>query len=309
MPDNPETNPLPVPPVKKLLSLQQPTGEKISLFLTRAINRVLIFLSLRHQQPFWGMVYDSVTKQPLDPAIIKLSYVDEKGAQTCVTDMEGRYGFLAVPGKFKILASKANYTFPSRLVSGDTDGIFTNLYHGEFFELREDSEVIAPNIPMDPAEFDWNQQAKQAKVLKYPYRTLLIKRVVAILFWFVFALAALMEFKYMGLNYWLWALLGIYFIILACALFAPPLRLWGMILDGAGQPVAGAQLALYSPLLASVVLGKATSYDDGKFLLRTNPGDYILKVMLPPAAGSMAVQSLPLRVYHEGVVNSIFYLS
>ena len=87
-------------------------------------------------------------------------YVDGREVETKVTDMEGHYGFW-LDAKFKIFARKTNYLFPSQQVVGGKDGIFENLYHGEFFTLSGDSEVVAPNIPMDPLGQDWNQQEKR----------------------------------------------------------------------------------------------------------------------------------------------------
>ena len=84
-----------------------------------ALNRLLVALSLKNSRQYWGIVYDSVNKQPLDPAIVKLLYVDGREVETCVTDMAGRYGFLARPGKFKIFTKKSNYLFPSQFAPND----------------------------------------------------------------------------------------------------------------------------------------------------------------------------------------------
>jgi len=155
-----------------------------SLAFLSLANSILNFFSLRRSKRFWGIVYDSVSKQPLDPVIVKLLYTDGREIETCVTDLSGAYGFLAQPGKFKIHVRKTNYSFPSLYAPGSNDGIYQNIYHGEFFTLYDDSEVLAPNIPMDPQNFDWNQQAKKKLVSAYPNLKLLFKRLMALVFWF-----------------------------------------------------------------------------------------------------------------------------
>src|SRR3989338_2240299 len=110
----------------------------LALKITAILNPFLVFFQLREKREFWGVVYDSVSKQPLDPVKVSLVYADTgKLEGACITDLEGRYGFLARPGKFKILVQRTNYAFPSKNASGDKDGIYTHLYHGEFFRSEE----------------------------------------------------------------------------------------------------------------------------------------------------------------------------
>lgn len=110
----------------------------------------------------WGVVYDSVTKTPIDPAIVTIA-VHENGVgefkQERITDVEGRFSFLVTPGHYVLTAEKTNYTFPSKIVTGQSDGKYKNIYHGEVIEV-ENPYIINLNIPMDPAGFDWNQSIK-----------------------------------------------------------------------------------------------------------------------------------------------------
>ncbi|MGM0482270.1 MAG: carboxypeptidase-like regulatory domain-containing protein [Patescibacteria group bacterium] len=131
-----------------------------------------LFLALfgikRRSRP-WGVVYDSVTKQPIDPAYVILE--DDKGNEVkmSITDIDGRYGFLVDPGKYKMKANKTNYIFPSEKLKGRrSDVIHNNLYFGETFEVNKKNAVIDKNIPMDPQDFDWNEFTKlNKKILTY----------------------------------------------------------------------------------------------------------------------------------------------
>ena len=116
---------------------------------------------LRRKRRPWGTVYDSVTKQPLDP--VHLTLKDEYGKEiaTTITDLDGRFGFLVPPGKYKISANKSDYEFPSKKLFGkEKDELYSNLYFNETIELKEEGEVLIKNIPMDATNFNWNEFSK-----------------------------------------------------------------------------------------------------------------------------------------------------
>lgn len=114
------------------------------------------------KKPSWGIVFDAVTKQPLDPVVVSLKDVSGAVIQTSITDMEGRYGFLAPPGMYSIEAHKADYVFPSKiLLNEQRDTVYSHLYFGGTFEVRDGGEIITRNIPLDPVGFNWNEFEKR----------------------------------------------------------------------------------------------------------------------------------------------------
>ncbi len=270
-------------------------------------STVFNFLSLKKSQQFWGMVYDSVNKQPLDPVIVKLLYADGREVESGITDLKGRYGFLARPGKFKIFAKKTNYVFPSKYVAGDKDGIFENLYHGEFFELFGDSEVVAPNIPMDPEHLDWNQQAKASLQKDFPYARLFFKRLGAIVFVFGLGFALIAAWKFFPhLPWYLDALFGLYGLIIILAIFIKEPRLWGEIIIGQGltEP-PDLYLLLQNEKLPGITFGTASIHENGKFLLRASPGSYLLVIYQADKTGQKTeIGSVPVKIGRLGVFNS-----
>jgi len=139
-------------------------------FLTffRLWSLLLSALGLRKRREPWGTVYDSVTKQPLDPAYVVLYDKSGNEVATSITDLDGRYGFLAPPGIYRMVAKKTNYIAPSLHLHGkERDELYDNLYFGEDIELGT-SKAIARNIPMDPQGFDWNEFAKRDKnIMKF----------------------------------------------------------------------------------------------------------------------------------------------
>jgi len=137
---------------------------EFALIPFRLWTLLLSFLGLRKKYRPWGTVYDSITKQPLDPAYVVLYDTNGKEVTSTITDIDGRYGFLVPPGMYKIVANKSNYVFPStRLVGKSSDELHSNLYFGEDVLLDATTGVIARSIPMDPIKFDWNEFAKRNK--------------------------------------------------------------------------------------------------------------------------------------------------
>ena len=112
------------------------TLSEFMLTFLRIWSIILSSLGLRKNRRQWGTVYDSVTKQPLDPAYVILE--DKKGNEvaTSITDLDGRFGFLVPSGKYRLVAKKTNYTFPSsKLFNKNNDELYNNLYFGELIEL------------------------------------------------------------------------------------------------------------------------------------------------------------------------------
>ena len=84
----------------------------------------LLFGLFRRKKNPWGIVYDSQTKQPLDPVILTLTDPSGKIYQT-ISDIYGRYEFIVDPGEYTLSAIKTNYTFPSKILMGKKeDGIY-----------------------------------------------------------------------------------------------------------------------------------------------------------------------------------------
>lgn len=151
----------------------------LALYGIRLWGFLLILLGLRKRVQPWGVVYDSITKQPLDPAYVVLQDLQGKEVATSITDLDGRFGFLVTPGVYRILANKTNYRSPSeKLLRKNKDALYEELYFGEVLTIGE-GDVITKNIPMDPEAFDWNEFAKRDKKLMkfYSRRALLVAKI------------------------------------------------------------------------------------------------------------------------------------
>ncbi|MBU2613348.1 carboxypeptidase regulatory-like domain-containing protein [Patescibacteria group bacterium] len=111
-----------------------------------------ILLLARRKKKKWGIVYNSLTKQPVELAIVRLR--DAKTQliiQTKVTDKFGRYSFIVKLGVYVIEVVKPGYVFPSQHMKDKTEDVdYIDLYHGTKLLVDVKNTVIAQNIPVDP---------------------------------------------------------------------------------------------------------------------------------------------------------------
>lgn len=267
---------------------------------------LLTNLGLRERRRYWGTVYDSVTKQPLDPVIVKL--VDAKTGRevdTALTDIAGRFGFLIKPGSYYIRTHKTHYAFPSSVIKGQVDGIFTNLYHGGHLTINIDSDVLSPNIPMDPQSPDWNQLDKQRIVRFHPWLEKFVPLLLQTLFWggAVFALMRLIIHP----TPLTLLLLGIYLLFAVLRTLVREERIWGRVI-GSSQPVGGLYLEVSPIRFPGIISNATTTTADGKFFLMAPPGKYLLRVKTGPGNATSQIAQRPITVRGNGVVNDDIHI-
>jgi hypothetical protein len=167
---------------------------ELLLLPLRLWDLLLVFFGYKKRKHPWGTVYDSVTKQPIDPAYVVLMDLQGNEVSTSITDIDGRYGFSVPAGTYKIMANKTNYEFPSKKLFGKTsDELYDDLYFGEEVTTKEEGEVIIKNIPLDQLKFDWNEFAKkeQKRLSYYKHSELTIARISNFFFWLGFIFAAI----------------------------------------------------------------------------------------------------------------------
>lgn len=161
----------------------------IGLWIARLWSLFLVFLGIKKKSNPWGTVYDSVTKQPIDPAYVVLYDMEGKEIATSITDIEGRYGFAVPAGTYTIVANKTNFEFPSKKLAGKTeDELYRDLYFGGPITVTEEGGIIAKNIPLDALNFDWNEYAKgeQHRLRHFHRQDVLIARISNVFFVFGF---------------------------------------------------------------------------------------------------------------------------
>ena len=240
---------------------------------------LLTFLGLRRKHKPWGTVYDSVTKQPLDPAYVTLMDENGKEITSAITDIDGRFGFLIEPGRYRMVANKTNYQFPSKRLDGkSSDELYSNLYSGELIEITDKSQVITKSIPMDPLKFDWNEFAKKNKKLmrfysKFDYILAKISNTFFVV-GFVIAIVALFiaPQPYNMITFGLYVLL----IILRVVGLKPKPN--GYLIDSkTGDPLSFAIVRVMSAEL-NVEIAHKIADKAGRYFCLVPKGKYYLKI-------------------------------
>lgn len=107
----------------------------------------------RRKRKGWGTVYNSISKEPVDLAIVRLLNA-ETGVlvQTQITDKQGRYNLIVKEaGNYRIEVKKSEYKYPTEILADKKeDAAFLDLYHGEKIDVGKEGAIITANIPLDP---------------------------------------------------------------------------------------------------------------------------------------------------------------
>ncbi len=246
----------------------------------RLWNLIPIWLGLRRRKRPWGTVYDSVTKQPLDPVYVSLRSLNGREVATTITDMDGRFGFLVPPGRYKIVARKDNYDFPSKKLGGQqSDQLYGNLYDGSEIEISGEENILIKNVPMDSGSFNWNefQKSENKQLMKfYSKREIFLAHIAGVAFWggLVSSLVLLVTGP-STLNY---ILLGVYAAVFILRLFGVKPKKPGYVSEaGSGFPLSFGLVKVYSKALkkeiAHAIIGKT-----GKYYVLVPNGEYYVKI-------------------------------
>jgi len=122
---------------------------ELPLLIQRFIFGILGFLGIRKKGKNFGYVYDSITKSPLSLAIVRFYNKAGQLIRTEITNSYGQFNSTIDDGEYKLVISKAEYKFPSKIILGNTDGPIANIYHGQTSKFNS-KDISNLSIPMDP---------------------------------------------------------------------------------------------------------------------------------------------------------------
>jgi hypothetical protein len=267
------------------------SNTEFSYIPNRLWHLLLGLFGFKRKNRPWGTVYDSVTKQPLDPAVVTL--FDEKGneVKTAITDLDGRYGFVLENGTYTISAGKTNYTFPSKIMAGmKSDELYSNLYFGEKFTSNKVGDLVIKNIPMDQENFDWNEYAKRQANLMHFFskRTLWVKRITDILFLFGLISAGIILFFVPNtLNTFYFVLYIGIFILHMSGLTS---KSFGFVKDKkTGLPITFGIVSVYSDIFGTKMVEKVTD-KNGRYYCLVPNGKYYVTIQKKNKDGSYTLE-------------------
>lgn len=280
-------------------------ASSIPALAPRFANIFLTFLFARKKMR--GVVYDSVTKEPIDPAYVTVidAFTNQEVA-TMFTDLEGRYGFVLKKGSYKMTAQKTHYAFPStRLLGKVKDEVYDQLYFGDVFTVENEEEVVTWNIPMDPTGTDWNQEEKRRMnivkwFIKNPKFT---TQLFTILFTVGFFASIIITYFY---PVWWNIVMLVLYIVIALAQVTG----YGTIHSGKitknGVPVAHAIIRVFGATLRREIAHKITT-DLGGYYVLVPKADYYITVEEKNSDGTYTVLfTSPVMTARHGLINKSF---
>ncbi len=234
--------------------------------------------------------------------------MDLKGEEvaSCITDIDGRYGFFVPAGVYKMVPKKTNYLFPSSKLSKKfSDEFYRDLYFGDYRNIAE-GEIITNNIPMDPENFDWNEFAKNKKQLFkfYSKKELWISRFSNYFLIFGFSIAFLaLVFSPELYNF---LIFGFYIVMFVVRKMRFKLKAQGRAVDKDGSPLSFALVKVYSVLTNVEIAHKVTDIM-GRYHLIVPNGKYYAKIDKKNDDGtySLIYTSEHFEVVH-GTLNKVF---
>ena len=274
------------------------TGSDVGSMALRFSGLLSSALGLRRRYKPWGTVYDSVTKQPVDPAIVTLYDLSGTEVSSSITDQDGRYGFLVPPGTYRIEAQKSNFTFPSMKLSGKLyDELYDNLYFGELITVTSSDDVISKNIPLDQNGFDWNEfeKNKEKATVFFSRWDVWIQRffITSFVCGFIVTIVSILYVP-SPYNYFT---IGLYIVISLLRIFGIKTKTFGRVKDSNGKPLSYGVVKVYFAGTRDLLLKKVID-QYGRYSALVSPGNYEISIERKNADQSYT------EVYSSGVINA-----
>ncbi len=242
--------------------------------LLQFVLNLLSWLGFRAGAKPLGYVYDALTKDPVAHAIVRIFDETGKMVWSDVTDSKGYFSARLSAGKYKIVVRAVDYTYPSAIIFGKEDYPLTNVYHGEVFEINDDTELNFA-IPLDPKE------ASKFKI----WREIVwgrIKVFVNILHILLFVVGLVFAiYLYANNPYWLTTLVLILyipsFLFMMRNVFAKRER-YATVKDLEGNLIEGVVVGLRELEFEKLILKRVTD-SRGRYRMLTGKGRYRLEVL------------------------------
>lgn len=270
-----------------LLLLPPSVLSRIIAYPYQLVTRMLRLAGVLHDQRTWSVVYDSVTKRPIDPAYITVRNKFGSIVATAITDLDGRFGVIVQPGTYTIAVEKTNYTFPSaRLVGSATDGYYTALYFGTEIDIGSSERSLAFAIPMDPIGNDWNQTEKKRRHIGARDRkAFLFAAVLYFLIAGVLIVVDYLRFKELMTLQFLQLYSGMLVLGVLYVFFKPDVYYHSVVIQAAtGRPLGFARIKVFNSNTYIQVATKTTSLN-GQFVCLVPNGTYYVTIERRDDAG------------------------
>jgi hypothetical protein len=257
--------------VAMLIALNVSIGDAF-LMIMESISVLLGFFGFGKSRRPWGIVYDSVTKEPVARAVVRM-FSGRELVQTAVTSFKGIFNFRAMRGVYTVTVSRRDYKFPSEIVKGNVDGMRRNIYRGGEYEITADEADVELNLPIDPIMVsDTRRLASQAEYY--------FKAAIALFSPLIPMFSALFSaLCYIILGQALFLVIFVFNVLLA--LFIVYVRFikyprMGSVVDEGGNPIPGIRIGIFESTYGRQVDERVTD-ENGKYRFIVPGGDYHIK--------------------------------
>ena len=225
----------------------------------------LLGLRKKKERP-WGLIYDSITKHPLNFGIVRLFSKSGQEIGTEITDQFGAFSFLPAPGAYALGAQRPGYLFPSKFVKGARDGEYENIYRGGEFAVGPEQAAVSLSVPLDPPD-----TSTYGRVL-----TIFRRRGFGINAVILLIGVSLSALSYLAIPTALNQILVIIYMGGLAVLLASRTASashWGAVRDESGQPQGGIALALVNAKSGALVKRRVTN-PEGRYQFLAPRGEY-----------------------------------
>ncbi len=245
-------------------------------YIAKFFSMILALFGIGRKKRNCGLVYDSVTKEPVSNAIVRIYSTDGTLVATEVTDVYGIFETDIESGQYSIVTQVNNYKFPSMLITGTQDLPYENIYGGGNFNY-DSSSSISYSIPVDPLDksnAEYANTITKHKLINLTSSALNILMFIGLVFSIV---------SYIKLNSTLNLILLIiyvFLIILGMIRRRQARYRFGTVTDRSGDSKNGIELGLMETEFNRIYAKRVTN-DEGKYRFIVPGGDYKL-VSLDP---------------------------
>ena len=228
----------------------------------------------RRKKGKWGVLYDSITKNPISRGIVRLYKESGELAETDVTGNTGVFSFLPPIGRYNLSVRKPGYDFPSKVVLGKRDGEYSAVYRGGIFEITQEKAVVDISVPIDPKVYEKIKGFKQKLrmfLAKFSGKLNGIIFIPGLIFSFV---AYVSNPVVLNIVVMLFYILGIAVIAIQGLSKA---RMWGVVVDERNTPQQQVSLSLLDTTLNRQLQRRVTDIN-GRYQFVVPAGSYTIKV-------------------------------
>jgi hypothetical protein len=265
--------------------------------ILQIILALLSLLGFRKRGNPSGYVYNSLTKEPITQAIVRIFNENNELIWTDVTDSNGYFKTTEVEdGEYYIKVTARNSIFPSKVVFGKTDFPLENVYHGEEF-LTRNKKIPNFSIPMDQKEITKLEKS----IAIFLSRTKSIWKSLHILLFLIGLLFSIYAL-HITQMWWNYLIVIIYIPSLIALIFSffNKKEKYGTVKDENRKPVEGAIIGLYEKEFDKLVSKRVTN-NLGRYKFVVSKGLYKISIMNSDLKVQDAEKIETLEVKKEGV--------